>query len=106
MKKYITYTRVRASDNFYLDPNTNNQFEQATENSTFYETPYQYNWTFLAYVEYPDDTTQARIDELLQAYSSFNFTFITEEEASTFLAQIWDITVSNFVFTDNTQQII
>ena len=101
MRRYITYKRVKASDNFYLDPNTNWQFEQATENSKFYETPYQYNWTFLAYVEYPDATTQERIDTLMQSYTSFNFTFITEAGANVFLSQIWDITVANFVFTDN-----
>ena len=28
-------------------------------------------------------------------------TFLTEEEANTFLANIWDVTVKDFEFTDN-----
>ena len=101
MLRYITYTRKKVNDNYYMDPNSQNTFENQTTNSTFYETPYEINWTFIAYVEYPDDTTQDRIDELLQAYTSFNFSFITEEEANELLSELWDVSVKDFVFTDN-----
>jgi len=52
-------------------------------------------------VEYPDETTQARIDELITAYAPFEFTFIEEAEANTLLSELGDVTVSNFIFTDN-----
>ena len=100
MKRYITYNRVQTDKNNFIDPNTNNSFENATEGSTFYETCYNLDGVFLAYVEYPDNTTQWQIDWLLEEYSAFNFTFITEEEANTHLSKIWDISVKDFIFTD------
>lgn len=101
MRRYITYKRVKVNDNFYSDPNTNDSFENATEGSTFFESPYEFEGIFLASVEYPDSTIQWQIDWLLNAYSDFNFTFITEEEANMHLSKIWDIKVKDFVFTDN-----
>ena len=99
--KYITYSRVKANDNFYLDPNTNNSFENATNNSKFNETPYEVDGVFLATVEYPDTTTQEEIDGLLLAYKDFGFAFISEEEANEHLSKIWDVSVEDFIFTDN-----
>ena len=102
MKQYITYTRVRANDNLYLDPNTNDSFENATKDSKFNETPYGKDWVFLASVEYPDTTTQEEIDGLILAYKEFEFTFISEEQANLLLKWIDElISVSNFKFTDN-----
>jgi len=105
MRKYITYQRIKANENFYLDPNTNGAFEQATENSKFNETPYEHNWVFLWHIEYPDATPQEVIGGLLEEYKDFHFTFITEVEANTFLAQIWDVTVKDYIFTDNREGI-
>jgi len=106
MQQYITYTRVKASNSVYLDPNTNWKFEEATNESKFNETPYEFNWVFLASVEYPDNTPQEVVDWLLEAYKPFDFQFITEEEANIFLAQIWDIKVKDFIFEDNREPLI
>lgn len=100
MLRYITYSRVQVDINNFIDPNTNDSFENATEGSTFFETSYDLDWVFLAYVEYLNETTQEQIDWLLEAYSAFSFTFITEEEANIHLAKIWDITVKDFKFDD------
>lgn len=100
MRKYITYKRVQASPVLFLDPNTNGNFQSATNGSTFYETPYIVDWIFLASVEYPNETTQEQIDTLIAWYSAFEFTFITEIEANTLLATLWEVSVENFIFTD------
>lgn len=108
MKQYITYTRVKANDSLYLDPNTNNSFENATKDSRFNETPYEVDWTYLAFVEYPDLTSPEVLLWLIKSYSEFNFKFISEEEANEFLAKIWGednweqlITVKDYEFTNN-----
>lgn len=102
MRKYITYTRKKENDNFYSDPNTNNRVEEETNWVTkFFETAYDHNWVFLAYVEYPDATTPDEISYFQNLDPEFNFTFITEAEANTHLSSIWDITVKDFVFEDN-----
>lgn len=102
MRKYITYTRKKINDNYYQDPNTNNIVEEATGWITkFTETAYDYNGVFIAYVEFPTDTSDEQIEYFRTLDSDFNFTFVTEEEANIHLANIWDITVEDFVFTDN-----
>ena len=100
MKRYITYKRKEVNWHF-LDPNTNNAFEKATINSIFQETPYQNAGVFLGVIEYPESTTQEIIDDMLQKYSEFNFSFIAENEANLFLQTIWEITVKDYIFTDN-----
>ena len=106
IRRYITYKRVKENEFYYKDPNSWNQFEEATNESKFNETPYKFNWVFLASVEYPDNTPQEVVDWLLEAYKPFDFQFITEEEANIFLAQIWDIKVKDFIFEDNREQLI
>lgn len=102
MRRYITYERVKANDNLYLDPNTDSSFDKATKDSKFYETPYEKDWVFLASVEYPNTTPQEVIKHLLLMYKDFNFTFISEEQANLFLKWIDElISVKDFVFTDN-----
>lgn len=102
MKRYITYTRKKENENFYSDPNTNWNFEKQTTGSKFYETPYELEWIFLAYVEYPDSIPLSVIDELIMINSEYNFKFINEEEANKFLKQISElISVKDFVFEDN-----
>ena len=102
MKRLITWKRVQATPNYFIDPNTNNQFNDTTEWATFTETPYKIaDGRFISMVEYPDATTQARIDELIASYSAFEFTFIDETTANALLAELWDVSVSNFIFTDN-----
>ncbi len=102
MKRYITYTRKKINDNFYSDPNTNGRVEEETNWVTkFYETPYEVNWVFLAYVSYPSETEQSEVEYFKNLDPEFNFTFITEEEANTLLSELWDVSVSNFDFTDN-----
>jgi len=101
MIKYITYTRKKISDNYYQDPNTNNIVEEATSWITkFTETAFDFNWVFLAYVEFPNDTTDEQIEYFRTLDTDFNFTFITEEEANIHLSKIWDISVDNFNFDD------
>lgn len=110
MKRYITYTRKKINDNYYQDPNTNNKVEIETNwHTTFYETPYEYNWVFLAYVEYGDEFTNEQIEYFRNLDTDFNFTFITEEEANIFLQNFWKdeewnyyVSVANFEFTNNT----
>ena len=105
IKKYITWNRKKINDNRYTDPNTDNLFENSTTAGTFHETPYQIaDWRFISWIEYPELTTEERINELITAHSDFNFTFITEAEANTFLESLADdtgwVTVSNFIFSD------
>jgi hypothetical protein len=102
MLRYITWKRVKINDNYFIDPNTNWEFEKATKDSKFTETPYQLNdWRFISIVEYPNETTQEQIDLLISAYSAFNFTFITEIEANNLLSELWEVSVKDFVFSDN-----
>ena len=104
MKKYITWNRKKVNDNYYQDPNTN---DRASLESgwvvTFTETPYQLNWTFISVVEYPDNTPQEQLDYFMSIDPDFNFTILTEEEANALLqtAYNWEVSVNNFVFTDN-----
>lgn len=86
----------------FIDPNTDWAFENATEGAIFTETPYQIaDGRFISVVEYPDETTQSTIDWLILAYSVFEFTFIDETEANLLLSELWDVTVTNFIFKDN-----
>lgn len=101
IKRYITFFRKKENENFYSDPNTNWKFDRLTVDSKFYETPYEVNWTFLAYVEYPDNTLLSTIDNFIVENSEYNFTFLTEEEANEFLSNLWDVSVKDFIFTDN-----
>lgn len=101
MKRYITYKRKKENENFYSDPNTNWKFDRLTVDSKFYETPYEVDWVFLAYVEYPDETTVEEIEYFRNLDPAYNFTFITEEQANELLANLWDVSVSNFQFNDN-----
>lgn len=102
MKRYITYTRKKESDSFYSDPNTNNRVERETNWVTkFYETPYEIEWVFLAYVEYPNETTSEQVEYFKKLDPNYNFTFITEEQANELLNKLWDVSVSNFEFRDN-----
>ena len=102
MKRLITWNRVQVSTYNLIDPNTNNQFNEVTEGAIFHETNLQLaDGRFVSLVEYPDATTQERLDELIAAYAPFHFTFIEEAEANTLLAELWDVTVANFEFTDN-----
>lgn len=102
MKRYITYTRKKINDNYYQDPNTNNRVKKETNWVTkFFETPYEFGWVFLAYVEYPNKTTIEEIEYFRNLDKDFNFTFIMEEEVNILLLKIWDISVKDFVFTDN-----
>lgn len=102
MQRYITYTRKKESDNFYSDPNTNNRVAIETAGyTTFYETCYEYNGTFLAYVEYGDSFTDEQVAYFQNLDPAYNFTFLTEEEANTFLSNLWDVSVKDFIFTDN-----
>lgn len=105
MKRYLTYKRKKINNNYYQDPNTNWLFQEATEWAVFYETPYQLsNKVFVAWVEYPDTTTQAQIDWLISTYNQFEFTFIDEATANTLLSELTDdtgsVTVTDFIFTD------
>jgi len=105
MKRYITYKRKRINDNLFQDPNTNNRVEIETGWMTkFFETSYQHaDWRFLAHVEYPDEATVEQVEYFRLLDPAFEFTFITEQEANTLLQQTynWDVTVTDFVFTDN-----
>lgn len=102
MHKYITYTRKKISDNRYLDPNTNDIVEKATSwIAKFTETAYEFNWVFLATVEFSTETPIEQIEYFRSLDPEFNFTFITEEEANIELAKLWDVKVKDFVFTDS-----
>ena len=106
IKKYITRKRVKVSEYKYIDPNTDGQFGSVTSNATFIETPYKIaDGRFISIVEYPDTTPQATIDWLIASYAPFEFTFIDEATANILLSELWDVTVSNFVFTDNRPEI-
>ena len=101
MLKYITFTRKKINDNYYQDPNTNSIVENATGWITkFTETPYEVDWKFIWYVEFPTDTPDEQIEYFRSLDPDFNFTFITEEEANTELAKLWEVSVKEFVFTD------
>ncbi len=99
--RYILWNRVKINDNKYIDPNSDNLYSNSTNWGTFHETPYLLdNWKFVSWIEYPSETTQERIDELVEAFSWFNFEFVTEAEANDLLSELWDVTVSDFVFED------
>lgn len=101
MKRHITYKRKKINDNYYQDPNTQNRVEIETNWFTkFFETPYEVNGIFLAYVEYPDTTTPDEIEYFKNLEPAFEFTFITEEEANTMLSNLWQVSVKDFMFTD------
>ena len=105
MKKYLTYKRKKISDNYYQDPNTNNRVELETNWVTkFTETAYEHaDWRFLAYVEYPDETTNEQVEYFRLLDPAFEFTFITEAQATDILNETygWEVVVTSFVFTDN-----
>ena len=102
IQKLITWKRVKVNENRFVDPNTDWAFEKATEWATFTETPYQIaDWRFISFVEYPDTTTQEQINTLINEYSAFEFTFIDEATVNQLLSELWDVSVNNFIFTDN-----
>ena len=105
MKRYITYKRKQINLNCFQDPNTNNRVEIETNWVTkFTETAYQHtDWRVLSYVEYPDETTAEQVEYFRLLDPAFEFTFITESQAIDLLNETygWEVTVSNFIFTDN-----
>jgi len=106
MKQYITWKRKKINDFRYEDPNTNDRVNVETGwITTFFETPYQItDGRFISYVEYPDITSVEEVEYFRNLDPDFSFTFIDELEANTLLSELWDVTVSDFVFTDNRPQ--
>ena len=103
MKRYLTYKRKKINDNLYEDPNTNNRVSNETcPWTTFTETCYQVaDGRFIAIIEYADTTTDEEVEAFRILDTAFDFTFLDETEANAFLSELWDVTVSNHVFTDN-----
>lgn len=109
LQKYVKWKRVKVSDNFYKDINTNDTFQNETKDSEFQETSYELNNYFLGIAKYPQDTPQDFIDGLLLKFSEFEVEFVSEEEANAFLSEVggkdenWEqlLTVKDFKFTDN-----
>lgn len=114
VKQYLTWKRVKVNDNFYRDPNTDNVFKAITTWAIFHETPFQIpDWRFVSWVEYPDNTPQERIDQVISQNIAFEATFITEIQANLLLRELWVdennnayVTVANFVFTDNRPEMV
>jgi len=108
-KQIVTWKRKKANDNCYQDPNTNDRVNIETDwVATFTETSFCISdWRFISLVEYPDDCTQESIDYFQKLDKAFEFTFVTESEANTLLAELWPwmwipyVSVSDFIFTDN-----
>ena len=102
MLNYITWKSVEITPNYFIHPNTDSLFNDVTTDSTFFETGYKIaDGRYVSYVEYPDTTTQATIDNLIATYNQFEFVIIDETTANTLLSELWDVTVANYVFTDN-----
>lgn len=102
MKQYITW--IWKIVNWGIEhPNTHDQDKAQTDwKIDFVQYWFEVNNVNLAVIEYDESIVSW---EDLIAYANieplFNLTIITEEEVNTFLANIWDITVKDFVFTDN-----
>jgi len=103
MKQYITWNRKKVNDFLYEDPNTNNRVSKETNwQTTFNETGFQIaDGRFISWVEYPDTTTQEEITYYLSLEPEFNFNLIDETEANALLSELWEVSVNNFIFTDN-----
>ena len=103
MKRYVTWKEKKINDNLYIHPNTNGRVEEETWWKTiFIETDYKHSdGRFMSVVEYPNTTTPEEVEAFRLLDPAFEFTFITEAEANTFLASLWEVSVSNFEFTDN-----
>lgn len=103
MKHYVTYTRKNINDNFFSDPNTDWAVEKQTQGLiTFNETPYEINGVFISLIEY--DTSSINLQELEYFRTldpDFNFTIVEEDEVNKLLSTLWDVSVKDFIFTDN-----
>lgn len=103
MKQYVTYKRKKINDHFFADPNTNNGVERETGGVIkLYETPYEVDGVFIAYIEYDENIVNVQqIEYFKNLDPAFEFTIIDESTVNILLSQIWDIIVQDFVFTDN-----
>jgi hypothetical protein len=103
IQRYVTWKRKMVDTCCYKDPNTDDRvFSETNWGTTFIETPYQIaDWRFISLVEYPDTCTQQEIDYFKTLDPAFEFTFIDETTANTLLSELWDVTVTNWVFSDN-----
>ena len=103
MKIYVTWKRKKINDNCYQDPNTNNRTELETNwQAVLTETPYKISdGRFISFVEYSNDCTAESIEYFKNLDPAFEFTFIDENQTNVLLSELWDITVNNFVFTNN-----
>lgn len=103
MKKYITWKEKKINDNLYQHPNTDDMVNKNTNwEIKFFETPYKIaDGRYVSYIEHAWTIPQARLDQYRTFDPAFEFTIIDEATANSLLSQLGDVTVSNFVFTDN-----
>jgi hypothetical protein len=103
MKKYITWKPKKINDYLYEHPNTNDRVQTETSWAIiFTETSFQIDdGRYISLVEHADDMPQSEIDHWRELDTAYEFTIIDETTANTLISELWDVTVSNFIFTDN-----
>ena len=108
MKQYITWINHKKNTNNFQHPNTNWFADSIDSDFIFHETQYtwpknpvlqEYVWT----LEYPDTKTNWEIAQYKSWLSKFQLKDKTEVEINALLntRYAWDVTVTDFVFTDN-----
>jgi hypothetical protein len=103
MLKYITWRAKKINANLIEHPNTNDRVNLETAWAiTFTETPYQIaDGRYISFLEHAWNITQAQLDHWRTLDPAFEFTIIDETTTNTLLSELWDVTVTNFIFTDN-----
>ena len=92
--KYITWKQITVNENKIIHPNTENFWEYNWD-CIFQETWFtDWNWTYIWILE---------SETIPSTPFDFNITEKTETEINTLLNTWynWDVTVDNYIFTDN-----
>lgn len=103
MQKIITWKAKKINDYLYEHPNTNDRVQTETSWAiTFTETNFQIaDGRYISLVQHADNMSQESIDYWRELDPAYEFTIIDEATANSLLAELWDVTISNFIFTDN-----
>ena len=119
MKKYVTWNAIIVNPNRITHINTDNFASSFDNDFIFTETQYQGQLNpallkFIWFLEYPDTKTESEINQYNSHIASYQVQDKTESEVNALLLDwYWLddelnqlITVSNYIFTDNTPNII
>jgi len=103
MKKYITWKPKKVNSNLIEHPNTNDRVNKETKWAIiFTETPYQIaDGRYISFLEHDWNIVQAQLDNWKVLDPAFEFTIIDEVEANLLLSELWDVSVTDFIFSDN-----